>query len=89
MKARVRRAPIPIPISYTGWEITGGSARLNIAAGLSGPIPWAAHRDYHGGLGLLLHEMQPPGAQGGTQTVASLRREQKSGWTDKGPNFSV
>lgn len=26
----------------------------------------------HGGLGMLLHEMQPPGAQGGPQTVASL-----------------
>lgn len=29
----------------------------------------------HGGLGMLLHEMQPPGAQGGTQTVASLRAD--------------
>lgn len=25
---------------------------------------------------MLLHEMQPPGAQGATQTIASLRREQ-------------
>lgn len=88
-KASVRKVPIAIPISYTGWEITGGSARPNTTTGLSRPIPWAAHRDYHGGLGMLLHEMQPPGAQGGTQTVASLRREQKSGWADKGSNVSV